>query len=117
MYRLFKEELDWNDARMMCQLHGGDLASITSKQEESKIKGLLLGYPGDKSFWLGLNDKEIEGKYVWSDGSEYSYRNWREGEPNDKWGEDCTVTMSSLKWNDEGCERKYFFICKNPVYV
>ena len=116
MYRLFEEKLNWNDARAKCQLHGGDLISITSKQEEAKIKGLLSGYPNNTHFWCGLNDKEVEGTYVWSDGSEYSYHNWRKDEPNNVHdSEDCTVTLPSMKWNDVPCEFKQYFICKNLV--
>ena len=112
MYRLFEEKLNWNDARAKCQLNGGDLISITSKQEEEKIKSLLSGYLADKSFWCGLNDKVVEGRFVWSDGSEYSYQNWAEGEPNDQRGEDCAVIKPGMEWNDLGCEYKQYFICK-----
>ena len=115
MYRLFEEALNWSDARAKCQLHGGDLISITSKEEETRIRSMISELPSGKTFWCGLNDRAEEGKFVWSDGSEYSYKNWRDGEPNDKWGEDCTVSTTAMDWNDLGCEHKQHFMCKNLV--
>ena len=41
--------------------------------------GLLNQYP----FWIGLNDREKEGDYIWSSGEKYPYRNWHKpSEPN-----------------------------------
>ena len=113
MYRLFEEALNWTDARAKCQLHGGDLISITSKEEEKRIQLMISKLSSDKTFWCGLNDRAKEGEFVWSDGSEYSYKNWRKDEPNNMQGEDCTVSTKAMDWNDLGCEHKQYFMCKN----
>ena len=40
---------------------------------------MLNQYP----FWIGLNDREEEGNYVWSSGEKYPYTNWHlPSEPN-----------------------------------
>ena len=110
------EKLNWIDARASCQLHGGDLASITSKEEEEKIKEMLSSNGYEDIFWFGLNDIAEEGKFVWSDGSEYSYNNWGETEPNDLGaGEDCMIAGETMVWYDGSCDGKLNFICKNIV--
>ena len=110
------EKLSWNDARAKCQLHGGELVSITSKREEEKVKELLSHIVGNVYFWSGLNDIGKEGKYVWSDGSDYSYINWAEGDPNNfNNNEDCMLLETSMRWYDYGCEKQEYFICKNEI--
>ena len=34
------------------------------------------------SCWIGANDLETEGTFVWSDGTELDYTNWYPGQPN-----------------------------------
>ncbi len=55
--------------------------------------------------WMGLNDHETEGTFVWSDGDSSTYRNWADGEPNDENDEDCGLMQANLdyKWNDAKC--------------
>ena len=113
------ERHTWYEARKICQSYLGDLASILDKQEEDNIRKLLSGLTDegdDKSFWLGLNDIDIEGTFVWSDGSNFSYANWRNTEPNGGGkGEDCVITRRSLMWSDAPCGATVHIICKIPL--
>ena len=36
--------------------------------------------------WIGYNDIDNEGTFVWDDGSTSTYTNWADGEPNDAIG-------------------------------
>lgn len=68
--------------------------------------------------YLGANDKEKEGDYIWSNsGKSISFENWWPGEPNDKGygGEDCMEMRYWGKWNDVGCYQDNKFICE--MYV
>jgi len=114
-YKVFVEKLNWHDAREKCQLHGGDLASVTSNEEEEKVKELISYFASNVYFWIGLNDVEEEGKYVWSDGSDYIYNNWKKGDPNNFHNEDCIFLEPLMKWYDYGCQNKEYFICKNEI--
>ena len=62
--------------------------------------------------WVGLNDQNTEGTFVWNDGTCYDYNiTWSTGEPNDNNGEDCTWYQDGNLANDVGCETslKQFF--------
>jgi hypothetical protein len=57
---------------------------------------------GVNPFWIGFNDIETEGTFVWTSGSPFLYTNWCPGEPNDaELGEDA-VHYGYLEpcWND-----------------
>ena len=63
--------------------------------------------------WFGMNDLDVEGTWVWEDGSTVTYTNWDTSEPND-WGsgEDCGYIKTSGKWNDYPCDTSHNFICQ-----
>ena len=54
--------------------------------------------------WLGINDLDNEGTFVWADGNTGTFREWDTGEPYDYDGnEDCGHTVASQYWNDNTC--------------
>jgi hypothetical protein len=66
-------------------------------------------------FWIGINDRNVEGTFVWQSGRPVTYTNWASGEPNNSGGEDCTeyYTSNGL-WNDEGCtDQDIAFVCES----
>ena len=109
------EKLTWHEARQRCQAFFGELASIGSKQDEERIKRLISGFSHGAVFWIGLNDIEIQERFVWSDGTSYSYSSWNDGEPNNLGNEDCINTDTSMKWNDALCGLREFFACSVPI--
>ena len=50
-------------------------------------------YRGPNKFLMGLNDLDSEDIWQWSDGSEVSYVNWRDDEPNKSPGDGDTVRV------------------------
>ena len=62
--------------------------------------------------WIGGKMGAFE--YEWTDGSEFDYINWADGEPN-YGGEYIEMIAGNCKWNDvESYEEKYY-ICKKPI--
>ncbi|XP_071488284.1 macrophage mannose receptor 1-like [Diadema antillarum] len=79
-----QDHLDsWTSARNHCMVLGGDLASIRDDKEEALAVSLLENIAGP--VWLGLNDRDHEGLFTWSDGSPVFHTNWATNEPNN-WG-------------------------------
>ncbi len=72
--------------------------------------------------YIGLNDIENEGNFVWTDGSfNADYRDWGPGQPSNAGGnEDCSmwvhdsVDVTWKPWNDFPCDSAthYPYICK-----
>eukprot|EP00118_Oscarella_pearsei_P022672 m.264678 g.264678 ORF g.264678 m.264678 type:complete len:1411 (+) comp40476_c0_seq1:1691-5923(+) len=104
--------LSWTDARARCRQYGADLISIHSPEELSFV---VTQFQQKKygTIWFGLNDRNIEGGYTWSDGSPVQYTSWNRGEPNNYYGqEDCVQIYNSKKWNDLACGKQLNFGCK-----
>ncbi len=125
-YMFCTTALSWTDARDACAASGYALATIESKAENDGVVAIALPKKASP-WWIGLNDRENEGVHVWVSGSEATYRNWAEGEPNefphgDKCGvsfpgEDCvqfSPPSAGLPpdWNDEPCNCAYPYVCR-----
>ena len=69
--------------------------------------------------WIGLNDKNNEGVFVWIDGINATANNieWKTNEPNNSGqGEDCAVmNWSNRKTNDLSCEKNKYGLCEQKI--
>ena len=93
--------INWTDARVNCQSWGGDLASIANAGENVAVDS-IRNSSASGFCWIGLNDIGTEGTFVWSDGSNSSYRNWNSIQPDNSGNEDCT-NLGPITWNDLRC--------------
>ena len=66
---------------------------------------------------LGLNDRNEEQGYQWSDKSPVTYINWQHGQPNDAHQTQNCVVMYNRdgKWSDYYCSFRHTFICKRSL--
>nr|XP_039270230.1 uncharacterized protein LOC120344952 [Styela clava] len=111
------ERLTWDDALDNCRAQGADLLSLHSSIEESAVwdfvaQTALYSYT---SFWMGLNNKNPDAGYVWTDETPVSYTNWAGGEPSDHNGaENCVETQLTYgsMWNDLNCDALRNWVCK-----
>ncbi|XP_041534183.1 low affinity immunoglobulin epsilon Fc receptor isoform X4 [Microtus oregoni] len=89
----------WIQARFTCSDLKGRLVSIHSQEEQD-----FLMKHTNKDSWIGLRDLNVEGEFIWMDGSPVGYSNWSPGEPNNAGqGEDCVMMRGSGQWNDAFC--------------
>ncbi len=103
----------WQAARNFCKSLGADLLVIESLEENDWIAEQSVTNP-----WIGINDIQTEGTFVWLDGESTGFTRWNEGEPNDSGGaEDCgllyTGADSAGAWNDAPCGNEYQFVCED----
>ncbi|XP_036609980.1 low affinity immunoglobulin epsilon Fc receptor [Trichosurus vulpecula] len=100
-YFFGNEPKTWSQAKFACINLTGRLVSIKSKEEQA----FLTQKANKKSSWIGLRDLDIEGEFLWVDGSPLSYSNWSPGEPNNQGqGEDCVLMRANNgRWNDAYC--------------
>ena len=75
---------------------GGHLVYIHSKEENEFISKTLSTWT-----WVGLEER-VENNWEWSDGTPFDYSNWKEGEPNNRGGEENVGAMyiNPGVWND-----------------
>ncbi|XP_078579149.1 hepatic lectin-like isoform X1 [Branchiostoma floridae x Branchiostoma japonicum] len=118
-YKLFRTtKKNQASAQETCEADGGNLVSIKT----SSLNNFLLGLMPDRvNYWIGLNDKDSEGTWMWEDGSRLKscdFTNWAPYEPNDNYGayggQDCIHLWagSSFKWDDDECWKGKYFICQ-----
>ena len=105
----------WENARAACTMWGGDLASAADYHENYEIADIAYAV-WNNYWWIGFNDIEEEGTWVWSDGNPATFTSWYHGEPNDSGGEDCAGTDYGAigTWNDFNCASALPFVCEFP---
>ena len=79
-YLAFDGNYSQDQAQRLCESMGGYLAAISSKEENQVVFDTASS--GNRWFyWIGLNDEQSEGCYVWYNGEPCNFINWGEGEP------------------------------------
>ncbi len=105
---LFSAPKTWLAAKAACEaLPGTSLAKITSAAQNTLVAGLAQGH----DTFLGGTDAAMEGTWLWTDGSPFTYTNWRAGEPSNggpTYVENCLVIEGSKTpddtWDDRPCD-------------
>ena len=130
-FRLIPDQLDWVSAESACKLAGGHLAHVESAIDNANV----LGACKTDRCWIGLNDRGVEGRFEWTDGSKLGniFKKWAAGEPsntqytNDKFvgttDEDCVYLHGSSysdankrgQWGDHPCVEKRAAVCSVPA--
>lgn len=104
----------WTGAEAEAQSLGGHLVTINDEDENNWVWETFAPLIGGL-LWIGLNDAEQEGTFVWSSGEPTSYFNWwcrseTDCEPNNANGAEDYVEMNNYVWNDNINERPFIGI-------
>uniref|UniRef100_A0A667XM13 C-type lectin domain-containing protein n=1 Tax=Myripristis murdjan TaxID=586833 RepID=A0A667XM13_9TELE len=111
-YYVSSASITWSESREDCANKGAHLVIINSREEQAFLNKFAV------RAWIGLSDREDEGKWKWVDGSPLvGEAFWRKGEPNDHSGnEDCVeLTGVEYQWNDILCTQRQSWICENVI--
>ncbi|XP_067267056.1 macrophage mannose receptor 1-like [Chanodichthys erythropterus] len=129
LYYFSSFKLDWSSSRAFCVSKGADLVIITSLSEQMFLISKMKDW-----YWIGLNDLDTEGRWVWVNsqtltetGVQFWYkRNTQKSEPDD-WrvedpnGEDCAIVKNDVSdlnnWFDVSCNYKLKFICAKKHFL
>lgn len=126
IYMFCNGQTTWPDARDVCISQGMRLARVDDATEDNWLRttgDAVLG--SDQQIWLGAHDLNVEGQWVWTDGSQFwggdangsaiggSYAHWDNDEPNDAGGaEDCAALKTNGQWNDLPCSETREYACE-----
>ncbi|XP_053494932.1 C-type lectin domain family 4 member E-like [Ictalurus furcatus] len=123
-YYFSTEKLNWIRSRDYCVGKGGHLVIITSQTEQDFVSSQI-----GETHWIGLNDLETEGKWMWVNnqplketGVMFWYSapegpnepdNWKMEDPS---GENCAALGDARgnihKWFDASCKKIKKCICE-----
>ncbi|HOG50561.1 MAG TPA: lectin-like protein, partial [Lentisphaeria bacterium] len=75
-YEVIPTKLSWADSKNAAEAAGGTLAIIGSAAENAFLASNMLS--GRSGIWLGLTDEDVEGEFIWIDGTPLAgnYSNW-----------------------------------------
>lgn len=94
-YYIAPNNITWAQAEAMAQTLGGHLATVNSLAENN---WLLSIWP--QGGYIGFNDLQQEGNFVWTSGENSSFTNWSGGEPNDNLGAEDITILYTAGWSD-----------------
>ncbi|KAM9449860.1 CD209 antigen-like protein C [Clarias gariepinus] len=103
----------WTDSKDDCIEKNGNLVIINSKVEQDFIFKILGSTPA----WIGLNDRDNEGRWEWVDGTPLTTVSWMYKESSRNPGkDDCAIAVQQpdgtqlLVEND--CQNEFVWICE-----
>ncbi len=121
VYMFCNTQTQWLTASSNCAQYGYRLVTIDSAQENVWVAATQYSM-GLGSAWLGINDRGVEGTYLWEDGSPVTYTSWVGSEPNNYGNEDCAVNYQHLAaqadgggWNDINCTWEFDYVCERRL--
>jgi len=116
-YSYHPSKADWEGARQICQMEGGQLAVITNERSQGRIGSRFGKLP---EFWIGATDIEREGQFRWVNGQGLGFARWYRSQPSKSYpnNEHC-VTFNywgkDTKWGDRNCFDSRPFLCETMV--
>uniref|UniRef100_A0A0N5B5A1 C-type lectin domain-containing protein n=1 Tax=Strongyloides papillosus TaxID=174720 RepID=A0A0N5B5A1_STREA len=120
---LVNSKVTWEESKKSCNDNNANLATIYNKND----KIFLENYLGDGEFWIGLNDIQKNGTFVWDQGnlnssslSRSSFVDWIPKQPNLKY--QCVYNNINVEdknnngWITGDCLDKKYYVCVKHVY-
>ncbi|XP_061682909.1 galactose-specific lectin nattectin-like isoform X2 [Syngnathoides biaculeatus] len=97
------------DAESVCNILGGNLASVHSALEYAVVLELVrASSDSTDDVWLGLHEAIEEGSFFWTDGSEVDFTAFN----NDDDDGDCIeLEFSDGLWDNDSCSDTNRFVC------
>ena len=116
-YRYIPEKMTWNEHKKLAAIMGGDLACITNTDENEQVRRIA----GGEIVWIGGIRKGCGNgpgpdHWKWSKGKDWSYTNWRTGEPNNysEHDENRVMMWENGEWNDASLLHEFSAIYEIP---
>ncbi|KAF7665744.1 hypothetical protein LDENG_00132710 [Lucifuga dentata] len=101
----------WREAQNHCREVSSDLVSIHSAEENEMVHNMTQS----RNVWTGL----FGDRWIWSDGSNSSFRYWKPNRPNNFETQHCiaTILKDEGQWNNRRCSGNQRFFCQDGKYM
>jgi hypothetical protein len=115
-WRFYAVPSTWDQAKALCAADKSFLATVF----DQGIETYLYSKSGSVTFWIGLNDKNTTGTWVWDQGDNPSlplgnFKNWGTGQPNVNAGQ-CVSDNANDHWMVQNCNTQMAFACVKHIY-
>jgi len=117
-YALKRLPRSFEEAEAECKDGGGHLASASTKTQSEQLRKVAEA-AGAQPTWIGLNDREREGFYTWTDGTEWNKKVVSVEKDYGASDKDCVAFLpkANYKLNNWDCANKAWYICKYPQHT
>ncbi|XP_078666183.1 uncharacterized protein LOC144908461 [Branchiostoma floridae x Branchiostoma belcheri] len=114
-YRFSTDVVKYADAERACAQDGAGLAVLKDEVSHGFVYGFLQAFNPHNAHWIGLDDRAIEGQYVYADGSALGkFNHWDTAQPDDADRDQDCVQMQGYYWDDRACCEEKHYICQAP---
>jgi hypothetical protein len=115
----------WTDSEVRSRALGGDLATITTKEEQDFVFKTFGDYANvQRILWIGLydpthdqNGKPHASNFVWASGAPITYTNWDVGEPNSAGGVEFYAALYYPNFHNPGSWNDWSDRTADPIGV
>ncbi|KAM9828496.1 galactose-specific lectin nattectin-like [Syngnathus typhle] len=114
------DERTFADAESVCNILGGNLASIHSVLENQVVIEIIREAAGTfEDTWIGYHDTILEGDFIWTDGSPDGFTDFDMGQPDEAVSPgDCVdIDSANEQWHDDSCLDLNPYICAKNILV
>uniref|UniRef100_A0A914W8T3 Fibrinogen C-terminal domain-containing protein n=1 Tax=Plectus sambesii TaxID=2011161 RepID=A0A914W8T3_9BILA len=116
-YYVGAQNLSWSDAEAFCTYTGPKsyLTSIASALENNNVDAVVIStwsVSGCGQFWIGGNDVNENGNFIWTDGSPWGNATWAPGQPDSTQHCVSSTARTTGQWKTEPCGSENCFICE-----
>ncbi|CAH3173842.1 unnamed protein product [Porites lobata] len=104
----------WVTAVSNCSAMNSHLVTVHNQEENVYIQHR---HNGERS-WIGLNDRSVEGSFVWTNKEIIRFHYWAPQQPNNLKNEDCVHALGAehgYTWNDVSCDKCYNYTCVKEI--
>ncbi|XP_078688578.1 polycystin family receptor for egg jelly-like isoform X2 [Branchiostoma floridae x Branchiostoma belcheri] len=111
--------VNYTEARALCDAEGAKLAMPKDQATHDFIVELRNHFHTNINLWIGLNDIDVEGDFVWEDGTPLgNLTRWFPNQPNNvNRLQHCAVLTPETnpypnQWRDDKCSNTWGVICE-----
>lgn len=116
-YKYGAASVPFDKAREICQKEGGDLACVTTAEENTFVGNLARG----KRSWIGgvrSKPDAVTTTFQWISREPWEFTSWRKREPNNWGGREHCIETNFVRlawWNDHFCHKEKPYVCEIPA--